>query len=121
MHELSIALRILDIARRAAEGNGGGRIVGVRMRVGQLTCVDSETLVYAFEIAARGTTADGCRVDITRVPSHLRCACGDEHDRDLLDPCPSCGAPGGEVVRGRELSVESIDVDDAKEVMRKRA
>jgi hydrogenase nickel incorporation protein HypA/HybF len=109
VHELSIAQRVLSIASNAA---GGGRIVAIRMRVGALTCIDPDTLVHAFEIVANDTPAAGCRVDIERVAPRLRCKCGAEADRDWLDACPSCGAQGGDVLEGRELLVESIDVDE---------
>lgn len=115
MHEVSLAQRILEISLEAARGHGGGRVASARVLVGELSCVEPETLRFAFEIAARGTAADGCRLEMVRVAARLKCyACGDEHAGELLDPCPACGSPGGEVLAGRELRVESVEVDTAE-------
>ena len=112
MHELGVAERILSIATAAADANGKGRIVRIRLRVGALAQVDPETLRFACEVLGRGTSAEGSAIEITTVPARLFCpTCGGESERDLLDPCP-CGALGGQLRTGRDLQVDSIDVDD---------
>jgi Zn finger protein HypA/HybF involved in hydrogenase expression len=50
-----------------------------------------------------------------RIPARLRCgSCRSEHERDLFEPCPVCGAVGGEVLAGRELRLDTIDLEEAK-------
>ena len=115
MHEVAVAQRMVEIALRAADENGGGRVVAARLLLGKLTCVDPETLDFAFGVATRGTLAQGCRLEIVRIPARLRCrSCQLEHERDLLEPCPACGAAGGEVLQGRELRLDAIDLEEAK-------
>ena len=105
---------MVAIALAVAKEHGGGRISGMRLLVGALTCVDRETLEFAFEVVTRGTPAEGCRLEIVRVPTRLSCrTCGAESERDLLEPCQACGTVGGEVLAGRELRVDAIDLDDA--------
>jgi len=112
MHETSVAQRMVDMAMEVADQNGGGRIVGMRLLLGELTCVDAETLSFAFGVISRGTRVDGCPLEIVRVPTRLRCrACGAERGGDLLEAC-ACGLPGGEVLAGRELRLESIDLEE---------
>ncbi len=113
MHELSVAQRIVEIALEAAAADHGATILALRIRIGALTCIEPETLRFAIGVLCADTAARGCRVDFVRVPCRLACeACGVQSDRELLDPCPSCGATGGAIVTGRELSLESIDIDD---------
>jgi hydrogenase nickel incorporation protein HypA/HybF len=106
---------MVEIALSAADENGGGRIAAARLLLGKLTCVDPETLAFAFGVATRGTVAEGCRLEIVRVPARLRCgSCRLEQERELLEPCPVCGAVGGEVLQGRELRLDAIDLEEAK-------
>jgi hydrogenase nickel incorporation protein HypA/HybF len=112
MHETSIAQRMVETAIEVADQNGGGRVVGMHLLLGEMTCVEPETLSFAFEVASRGTRVEGCPLEIVRVPTRLRCrACGAERGGELLDPCV-CGMPGGEVLAGRELRLATIDIDE---------
>ena len=116
MHEVAVAQRMVEIALRAADANGGGRISAARLLLGKLTCVDPETLTFAFAVATRGTAAEGCRLEIVQVPARLRChSCKAEHEREFLEPCPTCNAVGGEVLAGRELRLDTIDLEDVKQ------
>ena len=112
MHETSIAQRMVDMAIEVADQNGGGRVVGMRLLLGEMAGVEQETLSFAFGVVSRGTRVEGCPLEIVRVPTRLRCrACGAERGGDLLDSCV-CGLPGGDVLAGRELRVDTIDVED---------
>jgi len=112
MHETSVAQRMVDTAIEVADQNGGGQVVGMRLLLGEMTCVEPETLSFAFGVVSRGTRAQGCQLEIVRVPTRLRCrTCGIERGGDLLEPCV-CGMPGGEVLAGRELRLDTIDIDE---------
>ena len=114
MHEVSVAERMLEITLEAAGRNGGGRVRTARLLLGGLICVEPETLRFAFEIACRGTAADGCRLEILRVAARLECqACGGVHEGELLEPCPLCQSVGFEVLQGRELRIDTIDLEEA--------
>jgi hydrogenase nickel incorporation protein HypA/HybF len=97
MHEVGVAQRMVEIALAAAAESGGGKIVSLRLLLGTLTCVDPATLAFAFTVAARGTPAEGARLDV--------------EPRELLTAC-SCGAHGGDVVRGRELRLDTLDLEE---------
>lgn len=103
-----------EVALTTAVEHGGGQVVAMRLLVGELTCLDVETLTFAFDIAVRGTAAQACKLEIERVATRIRCAaCGHERGGELLDPCDRCGQHGGDVIAGRELRMLTIDVDDA--------
>lgn len=114
MHEVSVAERMLEIVLEAAEGNGGGRVRSARLLLGALSCVEPETLRFAFDIACRGTLAEGCRLEVIAVPARLRCrSCKGEHEGELLEPCPLCHEVGFEVLQGRELRIDTVDLEEA--------
>lgn len=120
MHELSIAVRLVDLAaERAAELGGAGpagiRVDAVHVRLGALAGVAEEALRFSFEVACRGTPLDGARLVVERVPVAVSCAaCGAE--RVLDDPfrfrCPVCGGPATGVVRGREIELTALEVEE---------
>jgi hydrogenase nickel incorporation protein HypA/HybF len=111
MHELSIAESIVDIAVRHARGRP---VTRVEVSVGHLRQVVPSALAFAFELVAQGTAADGAELVLNVIPAAGRCRqCGVESVLDgfpLL--CTACGSADVELVRGEELLVESLDVEE---------
>lgn len=118
MHEVAVAQRIVEALVETAGRHGGGFVRIARLDLGALTCVDPETLAFAFEVACRDTCAEGCRLEVARLPLVLRCrGCGDEGPRaGPVEPCPGCGAIGGDVLQGRELRLTTLDLDEPSRV-----
>ncbi len=114
MHELSIALSILDVAAEEAERQGGGRVAVIHLRLGPLSGVVKDALVSAYELAREGSGLNGADLVIEEVPLVARCpACAEL--RTLASPaqlcCPACGSPTPDVVSGRELEVFALEID----------
>src|ERR1043165_6386958 len=100
MHELSIAVSLVEIAAEKAAGLGGARVEALHMKVGPLSGVVKDALLFSFEVAVKGTPIEGARLEIEDVPLAVFCArC--EAERELPDPvllCPVCGEPTPEVI-----------------------
>jgi hydrogenase nickel incorporation protein HypA/HybF len=111
VHELSLSGAIVDTAVQHADGR---RVRVVSLTVGALRQVVPESLAFYFEIVARGTLCEGARLEQTLVPARARCeACGREWELELLRfRCPECGSSPAEVLRGNELEVDSIEVEE---------
>jgi hydrogenase nickel incorporation protein HypA/HybF len=112
MHELSIALEILDVAAEEA-GRQGGRVAAIHLTLGPLSGVVKDALVSAFELAREGTPFEGAELLVREVPVVAHCpAC--EEDRMLASVqsliCPVCGTPTPRVVSGRELEVAALEI-----------
>jgi len=64
MHELSLAKDAVRKVERVVWEAGGGRVVRVSVSVGALAAVSAGHLRRHFAEAARGTRAEGARLDL---------------------------------------------------------
>jgi len=113
MHELSVTQSILDIALAHAQGAGASRILKVNLVIGELSGLVGEYIQFYFDFVSKGTPAEGAELTFRRVPARFRCLdCGTEYEPNGADwTCPQCGALRPMAVGGRELLVESIEVE----------
>lgn len=112
MHEMALCQGILDIIRDRASEEGFSRVAAVRLRVGALSHVDPRALEFGFDVAARGTLAEGAELRIDRPAGRAFCmACSQTVTLAARgDPCPVCGSHQLMVVGGDELRVEELEV-----------
>jgi hydrogenase nickel incorporation protein HypA/HybF len=116
MHELSIAMEVVDLACDHISHMGTVRVDAVHMRVGLLSGVVKDALLFSFEAAALGTAVEGARLEIEDVPVTVWCAtCVAERPLAQLARrrCPVCTAVTPEVRRGEELEVVRLEIADA--------
>ena len=113
MHEMGITEGILASAVDAANEEGAARINEIRISVGDMTDVVEDALQFAFEALKPGTMAEGATLVVTHLSARSRCTvCGTEFDHGRFDClCPECGNPFCEPIQGRELRIDSIDID----------
>lgn len=118
MHEFSIAVDLVDLACEEAQRLNAARVHTVHLRLGALSGVDREALLYSFEMAARGSAIEGARLHISETTVTAWCD-GCERAQRLWDVrnrrCPVCGAPTPTLVSGDELTVVSMEIEDANQ------
>lgn len=112
MHESSLARRILKTVLDRAEEAGVSRVRAVHGWIAETEALSPESLAFHFEAHARGTAAQGARLDLRleHVPARCR-ACNTQYSPEhhvLL--CPECGSADGEVLGRTGLGIESIEV-----------
>jgi len=117
MHEMSLAINIVDLVSAKAQAAGGKRITSVEIEAGKLSGVMIEALLFCFDAASRNTPAEGARPVVREVEGRGSClACGHLFALDsLLAQCPQCGGYAVETVQGRELKVVSLTIDEEDE------
>ncbi len=71
MHELSIALCIVDIASEEAEKHTPARVHATHLKLGPLAGVVKEALLSAYELACEGTPLEGSQLVIDEVPGNV--------------------------------------------------
>ena len=68
MHELSITQSILDISLKAAREQGAARIRSIRLRLGPFSGIVPECVQMYLDLLAKGTPAEGARLEVRQVP-----------------------------------------------------
>jgi hydrogenase nickel incorporation protein HypA/HybF len=114
VHELSIAVSLVELAEQSAREGGAVAIRSLRVRVGALSGVVVEALESAYPFASEGTMCEGAALEIEYVPARVRCrACEREAEMEGVGPflCPACGEPGPEVVAGHELDLATMEIE----------
>ena len=113
MHELSIMSEALRMAMEAAQAAGATRVRKLRLRIGSLSGVVPDALRFAFDVVCQGTMAEGATLEIEAVQAVCWCAtCQAEFAcTDLFNECPRCQNFSGEVRRGREMEIASVEMD----------
>ena len=113
MHEMSLAEGIVQLIEEAAVREGFSRVKLVAIEIGQLSMVEPEALAFCFDAVARGSIAEGARLEIENVPGRGVCLqCGTAAEiENLYDPCPGCGVFGLRITGGTEMRVKELEVD----------
>lgn len=115
MHEYSIVQGVLDAVIPSARKAGATKVLSVTLLVGEMTEVVRDSLDFMWDLCCeeRGPMTEGATLVVVSSKPRSACmVCGEEfeHDRFHLH-CPSCGSASTMLLSGRELQIESIDVD----------
>lgn len=115
MHELSLALELIELASAEAHRLGGVRVVSLRVRAGPLSGVVHDALRFSFDVATVGTAIEGARLEIE--PENVvvwcgACAQARELTSALNRRCPVCAEPTPELIRGDTLELTALEVAD---------
>jgi|SRR5580700_3082881 hydrogenase nickel incorporation protein HypA/HybF len=113
MHELSIAMSIIDLAREEAESRGAPGVDVVHLKLGPLSGVVKEALLFSYEIACQLTPLEGSTLLIEEAPIIVNCPTCQEprHVQSVQSLCcAECGTPTPEILQGRELVVTALEL-----------
>lgn len=113
MHEMAIAMSLLELAEKEAAANGCSRLLSVTVHYGELAGIMPEALQLAFSALTANSPHAGTRLELVSLPLRLRCPfCQTtfEGGNDIFQPCPNCGEEFGHIVeQGRELLLARIE------------
>ncbi len=115
MHELSIAYRLVETAVTVAAENHISRVDTVFLKLGQLSGVVKDALLFAYDIAIDGTLLAGSTLEIEELPVIILCPhC--QQKRTLSNAhflcCPVCDTPAAQIIQGKELELVSLTCYD---------
>jgi len=114
MHELSIAMGIVDAALEEAKQRGV-TVSAVHLRLGALSGVVKDALLFSYEVACQDTPLQGSRLVVEDVPVAIFCSeCKEQRTLDSVQSfaCPQCNTPTMNIVQGKELEVFALEVND---------
>ncbi len=113
MHEFSLMTGVLDAVESSAKENNATRVVEVRLVIGEMTEVLDEAMQFAFEALTPGSILEGATLSISKVKPRSRClACDTEFEHDRFHFfCPKCESLATELLAGKELYIESMEIE----------
>jgi hydrogenase nickel incorporation protein HypA/HybF len=118
MHELSIVSSVVESVIDSLEKYPGARVTEVRLKVGALSAVVEDSLQFCYGIATEDTPLEGSRLVVKILPVMVHCAaCGADGEIESLQSfrCPHCGEPASDIRQGRELEIDSFEIEEATE------
>jgi hydrogenase nickel incorporation protein HypA/HybF len=117
MHEMGIALQIIDIATASIPPDvGSPKVQRVNLKIGKLAAVVPVSLRFCFEIASKDTALAGAELAIEETPVVVRCKDCDARwtIEEPVFTCEACSSGHLEILSGRELDIVSIEVEDGE-------
>lgn len=112
MHELSIVMSIIDIARQQADKANATAIDEIELDIGSLSGIEMNALDFAWQQAVRETILEHAVKKINHIGAKAECLdCNTIFAIDnYYDACPSCGRHLINIIQGKELRVKSLVV-----------
>jgi len=112
MHELSIALGIVDVAQREFEKSQATQVDIIELEIGKLAGVEPMALEFAWPEATKKTILEHAEKKIDYIFGKAVCLdCQHEYDlENYFDECPKCKSFFKDIIRGKELRVKALIV-----------
>lgn len=113
MHEMALVSSIFNVVKEKIEEHKIKRVLQVKLMVGEMTGVEDITMKSCFELFAESTPVEGAKLVIERIPIKVQCkVCGNEFEtRGLIIQCPDCKSTSFKIISGKELYIDSIEVE----------
>ena len=107
---MSIAESVLGIVEDTARREGFARVSEVRLEIGRLAAVETESLRFCLDVVLRGTLAEGARLEIDETPGTAWCFdCSKPVEvASRTDACPACGGAKLQVSGGTDMRVKDL-------------
>ena len=116
MHELSIACSIVETVEENLSDENS-RAVKVLVKIGKMSGVVKDALLFSFDVAAQDTRVQGATLEIEELPVIIHCdKCNTESELDNspIFRCAQCGELTGNILQGKEMELVSIEIEDGK-------
>jgi hydrogenase nickel incorporation protein HypA/HybF len=118
MHEMGIALEIIDIATASIPADlVGAKVARVNLEVGKLSAIVPDSLRFCFSIATKETALEGAELVIDTRPVVAVCkGCGLRWTIESpVFTCPECEGTDLTLASGRELDITSIEIAEEED------
>ena len=115
MHEVSLALNLLDLAQKQCADSGYNKITSISLKIGIGAGVMKDALEFAFDAVKKGTIADEAALIIEDVPFSGCCHhCKKDFtsSQEFVLFCPYCGSHELEFYSGKDLNIFEMEVDE---------
>ncbi len=112
MHEYSLVQALIGRVQEEAERRGAVAVRCLVVRVGELSGVEPELFLSAYELFRQGTVCESARLHVRKVGASWSCPeCGRAIERGAPLRCPSCREPARLDEGGDALTLDSIEME----------
>jgi hydrogenase nickel incorporation protein HypA/HybF len=114
LHELSIILGVIETVSESAQAANAKQIIATYLRVGALSGVVKDALLFSFDLASQDTPLAGSKLIVEELPVVIHChSCGENKVLDGVQSfrCPVCHTPSADIRQGKELEIRSIEIE----------
>lgn len=103
----------MEIVDKELTRHGVTSLKRLKLRIGELTAVEPDSLRFCFEACVKGTAHEGALLDIEGVPLLGRCVdCSTEFRMEYyLQACPECDGASVVKTNGHELDIVSMEAE----------
>lgn len=114
MHEVSIANSIIQIIKDVLPEDSKGYVSGVNIKVGRLSAIETDALLFAFDIVKAKTPLKKAVLNIEIIEGSGECSnCGEIFLMEgYATPCPKCGSYLVKILQGKEMKIVSYDIEN---------
>lgn len=104
---------VIGLIEDAATRDGFSRVRTVWLEIGQLSSVEPEAMRFCFDLATKGTIADGARLEVVATPGSAWCMqCSKSVALSSAHAgCPDCGSFQLQLTAGTEMRVKELEVE----------
>jgi len=114
MHELSLVSSIIDIVEEYKKKYKFKKVNSITLSFGELSCVNEDSLRFAFEVLTENTVIYGCNLIFQKIPPKIFCNNCKKESIVIEDfsKCPICGSNNIHLSGGmEELKLIEMDVE----------
>ncbi len=112
MHELSIAIGIINIAENEIKKANKKKVELIELEIGSLSGVELNSLDYIWESAVKNTVLENAKKLVDYKQAKAKCSeCNSVFKmNNIYDSCPECKSHLKNILQGKELRVKSLEV-----------
>ena len=116
MHEMTYIVPICRTAIEQAQMNKAKSVTALTVEIGEMAAIVPSIFLSYFEEASKGSILEGAQLKLNYIPVIASClTCGEDYNPDRQNDyrCPNCGNKRSEIIRGREVILKSIEIEES--------
>lgn len=112
MHELSIAVAIVDIAAKETAKANKSKVDWIELEIGTLAGIEVDSLNFVWPIAVKDTVLENATKKISLIDGEAKCKDCDSVFKlnHIYDACPTCKSYLKVILKGKELVVKTLEI-----------
>ena len=115
MHEVSIAIGMVDELVRIARENNARKITTVSLKIGRMSGIVVDSLKFAFDaVKLEHPLLSSAEMQIEEVPLVYECnSCKNvfQPDETYFPSCPECKSYSLKLLSGEEMDIANLEVE----------